>query len=270
MKRFLSVAAVLCFFVSLAAAQEQPLVKNNLSQSEIDRIVKTFTTKEGEFRESLKEYGFKRDATIQTLGLGGNITGEYRRVSELTFNSDGTRYEKVTFSPVPTLTDISVTPEDLEDLGGVNPFALDPSQVNFYNFNYLGKQKIDEVNLYVFDVTPKVIPDPKKTKQRLFTGRVWVDDHDLQLVKSRGKAVPETKENKFPVVETYRDQIDGKFWFPVYTAANDELVFDNGQVARIKMLVIYSNYKVGRTDVRVLDDPGDTPDTTTAPPPKKP
>lgn len=269
MKRFAAVLAVLCFLVSLAAAQEQPIVKKDLSQAEINRIIKTFTTKEGQFREALKDYVFNRDATIQTVGLGGNITGEYRRVSFLTFNSDGSRFEQIKFAPVPTLTDISVTPEDLEDLGGVNPFALDPSQVNFYNFDYVGKQKIDELNLYVFDVTPKVIPDPKKTKQRLFTGRIWVDDQDLQIVKSKGKAVPETKENKFPVVETYRDQVDGKYWFPVYTSANDELVFDNGQVAHVKMLVKYSDYRLGRTDVRVLDD-DETAKPTPSPTPKKP
>lgn len=269
MRRFLSILTVLCFLILGASAQEQPLVRQEMSQSEISRIVKTFTDKEGQFRDSLRDYVFSRDATIQTIGLGGNITGEYKRVSDLTFNSDGTRFEKIKFAPIPTLKDINVTAEDLEDLGGVNPFALDPSAVNLYNFNYVGKQKIDEVDLFVFDVTPKVIPDPKKTKQRLFTGRVWVDDRALQIVKSKGKAVPETKENKYPIVETWRDQVDGKFWFPVYSYANDELVFGSGQVVRIRMIVKYSDYKLGRTDVRVLDDPGDTSETTTTSPTQK-
>ena len=103
-------------------------------------------------------------------------------------------------------------------MGGVNPFAVDPTNVDKYNFNYRGMEKIDELETFVFDVTPKVLPEPKKSKLRLFTGRVWVDAEDEMIVKTRGKAVPETKENKFPIVETYRENIDGKYWFPTYVS----------------------------------------------------
>ncbi|MCV4640155.1 hypothetical protein OFB62_33150, partial [Escherichia coli] len=78
----------------------------------------------------------------------------------------------------------------------------------------------DELDLFVFDVTPKVIPDPKKSTQRLFIGRIWVDDKDLMIVKSKGKAVPETKNNKFPVVETWRENVDGKYWFPSFATSD--------------------------------------------------
>lgn len=260
-----------------AFAQTTPskIVKKDLSQAEIDRIVKNITIKEGEFREALKSYVFNRNAVIQTVGLGGQITGEYRRDSFLTFLEDGRRFEKILFAPTPTLTEISVTPEDLEDLGGVNPFALEPSVVNLYNFNYLGKEHIDELDLYVFDVTPKIMPDPKKSKQRLFTGRIWVDDRDLMIVKSRGKAVPETKQNKFPIVETWRENVDGKYWFPSYSRADDELVFDNGNVVKLRMRVKYTDYRLGRSEVKVLDDDTEVkeetkPQAKPTPTPKKP
>ena len=267
MKRFLSVLASLCFLASLAAAQESdPIVKKDLSQTEINRIIKNVTTKEGEFRDSLKDYIFDRSAVMQTIGLGGNITGEYRRDSTMTLSPEGVRFEKIKFAPVPTLVDLNFTPQDLEDLGGVNPFALDPSAVNLYSFNYLGTQKIDDLNLYVFDVAPKVMPDAKKTKQRFFLGRIWVDDRDLQIVKSKGKAIPEDKNNKYPVVETWRENVDGKYWFPSFSSSDDTLVFDSGLAVHLKMRVKYSDYKQGRTDVRVLDD--DTPSTPA--PAKKP
>jgi hypothetical protein len=203
---------VLLIVVSAAAAfsQGSNIMKANLSSAEVDRIVKAFTGNEGAFREALTNYVFNRSATVQTVGLGGLITGTYRRDSFMTFTSDGQRFERITFFPVPTLTEISVTPEDLEDLGGVNPFALEPRSISQYNFAYLGKEKIDDLNLHVFEVTPKVIPDPKKSKLRLFTGRVWVDDRDLMIVKSKGKAVPEDKNNKYPIVETWRENVDGK------------------------------------------------------------
>jgi hypothetical protein len=251
-------------------AQSSGIQRAPMSPSEVSRIVKKITVNEQNFRSALNEYLFSRSATIQTVGIGGNITGTYRRDSDMTFTSDGKRIEKIVFFPVPTISEISVTPEDLEDLGGVNPFALEPSAIPLYDFNYVGKERIDELDLYVFDVTPKVIPDPKRSKQRLFTGRVWVDDKELEIVKSKGKAVPETKENKFPVVETWRENIDGKYWFPTFVSSDDELVFDSGQVVKLRMRVRYSNYKVGHTDVKIIGEDEDVKEPTPTPTPKKP
>src|SRR5256886_14610458 len=123
--------------------------------------------------------------------MGGPVKGDDPRVSYFTFDDEGSRYEKISFFPMPSFA--SITQEDLDDLGGIQPFALEPSKIDQYDFKYVGKEKIDELSLYVFDVAPKVMPDPKKTKQRLFMGRVWVDDQDLQIVKTKGKGVPETK-----------------------------------------------------------------------------
>jgi len=261
---------VLCFAAgAYSQGSESKIVKNNLSPGEIDRIIKKVAANEGDFRSALTDYVFTRDAIVSSVGMGGNITGVYHRQSFMTLNQDGSRFEKILFFPVPSLTDFAVTPEDLEDLGGVNPFALEPSMAGQYNYSYVGMEKIDELDLYIFDVTPKVIPDPKKSKLRMFTGRIWVDKDELMIVKSKGKAVPETKQNKFPIVETYRENIDGKYWFPTYVYADDHLVFENGQVAHIRMKVTYKDYKLGRSEVRILDD--DTPvKPTPTPTPKKP
>jgi hypothetical protein len=270
--RFFLFTAIFSLSVFGAFAQDT-ITRNNLSQAEIDRIVKNFTTKEGEFRSALTQYVFNRSASISTIGLGGNLTGTFRRDSFMSITPSGERMEKILFAPISTLTEISITPEDLEDLGGVNPFALEPSAVNLYNFTYVGKEKIDELNLYVFDVAPKVMPDPKKTKQRFFVGRVWVDDQDLQIVKSKGKAIPETKKNKFPVVETLRVNVDGKYWFPADSRSDDELVFDNGNVVKLRVRVKYANYRQGRSDVKILDEEQEVKEEskpTPSPSPKKP
>jgi hypothetical protein len=141
-----------------------------------------------------------------------------------------------------------------------------------YNFRFVGKEKIDVLELYVFDVSPKVMPDAKKTKERFFNGRIWVDDRDLMIVKSKGKALPETKAAKYPIVETWRENVDGKYWFPSYSYADDELVFDNGYTARIRMKVTYKDYALGRTDVKVIDEEEVyvEPTPTPSPTPKKP
>ena len=243
----------LCLFSIGATAQTSVIQRVNLNSIEIEQIIKKFTKNEDDFRFALTNYVFNRSATIQTIGLGGLITGTYRRDSFMTFSKDGRRFEKITYHPVSTMTEISVTPEDIEDLGGVNPFAINPRDANNYTFSHLGKEKIDELDLHVFDVRPKVLPNPKKSKKRYFTGRIWVDDRDFMIVKSKGKGVPEGKQ-RFPVVETWRTNVDGKYWFPAYTSALDDLEFKNGQVVRLKMQVKYDNYKQGRSEVIILDD----------------
>ncbi|MDQ3916967.1 MAG: hypothetical protein M3348_00565, partial [Acidobacteriota bacterium] len=207
---------------------------------DVAAIVRAFTAKETEFRRALNGYTFTRDALVQTIGVGGEVTGEYQRTSQFTFDDAGNRFERITHFPVPTLTEVSFSNEDLEDLGGVQPFALEASKIDKYNFTYVGKEQVDELSTYVFDVSPKVMP--KKESERLFQGRVWVDDRDLQIVKARGKGVPEAKQ-RFPVFETYRQQIDGKYWFPTYSYADDNLTFPDGQVVHIRMVVRYTNYK---------------------------
>lgn len=236
-----------------------------LSQAEVDKIIAAFTSKETEFRRALNEYAFKRDAMVQEIGMGGQVVGEYHRVSNFTFDNQGGRFEKINFFPMSTLQGLSLTPEDLEDLGGVNPFALEAAKLSQYNFKYAGKERIDELDLYIFDVAPKVAPDAKKTKERFFIGRIWVDDHDLQIVKSKGKAIPETKTNKFPIVETYREQIDGKYWFPTYSYVDDDLIFDDGHDVRMRMRVKYSEYVVGRGKVTITEIGEASPDSVKPP-----
>jgi hypothetical protein len=235
---------------NVSAQSETP---GGISTAETDRIVRAFTSKETRFRSALNQYSFKRDALIQTIGMGGQVTGEYHRVSNFTFDDSGNRFEKISYFPMSTMVEVSVTAADIEDLGGINPFALEPSKIDKYNFRYVGKEKIDELNLYVFDVSPKVMPTSKKLEDRLFLGRIWVDDQDLLIVKTRGKAVPETKQDKYPTVETYREQIDGRYWFPTYSYADEELVFDSGQTVHLRMKVRYTDFAPARATLKVTE-----------------
>jgi hypothetical protein len=276
---------IFCFAV-IGAYSQQPsaVVKTDLNQAEIDNIIKKFSENEFNFRQALTIYAFNRDAQVQSIGLGGQATGVFTRNSYMTFKEDGTRFEKILYAPISTLKGLEVSPEDIDNLSGVNPFAIEPKYVSQYNFTLVGKERIDELDLYVFDVTPKVLPNPKKTNQKFFTGRIWVDDRDLMIVKSKGKAVPEGKDmngmdQRFPVVETWRNSVDGKYWFPVLSIADDELVFSSGDVVRLKMRVKYFNYRVGKTEVKIGDDevevkdepaPSTRPTPTPAATPKKP
>lgn len=257
--RLFNAALVLIAALGLTALAQTPAA-GPPNSIEAEKIIQAFTAKETQFRRALNNYSFKRDALFQSIGMGGQVVGEYHRVSTFTFDDQGNRFEKISYFPMSTLS--NVTAEDIEDLGGINPFALEPSKLSQYDIKYVGKEKIDELNLYVFDVTPKVMPDPKKVKERLFLGRVWVDDRDLLIVKTKGKGVPETKQNKYPVVETYREQIDGRYWFPTYSYADEELIFDDGFTLHIRMQVRYTDFAPARATLKVTEvgeDDGGTP-----------
>jgi len=272
----LTFAFVLSAAISLAIFSSPPsqtvlaqqLPADNIKKTgpvDVDRIVRSFSAKETEFRKALNDYAFKRDATIQQIGMGGGVAGEYRRVSQFVFDDQGNRFEKITFFPAPTLVELQITEEDIEDLGGIQPFALEAAKINQYNFNYLGTEHIDEIDTYVFDVQPKILP--KKVSERFFQGRVWVDTGDLQIVKVRGKGVPEGKQ-RFPTFETYRQQIDGHYWFPVYTYADDNLIFPDVTI-HMRMLVRYTDFQRFRSRVTITDVNETAPEPSPSPTPKK-
>ena len=206
-----------------------------------DQMVAAFTAKETEFRNALAQYSFKRDAIAQTMGQGGQISGEYHRTSRLVLDASGKRIEKILFFPTPSLAAIGISSDDLDDLGGVPLFALEAAKAPLYNFKYAGKERIDELDLHVFDVSPKSVPG-SKAKERLFQGRIWVDMQGYQIVKTRGKGLPESKINPYPTVEIYREEIDG-FWFPTYAYADEELVLSSGYPVKIRLRVRLSEFE---------------------------
>jgi len=207
-----------------------------------EQIIQRFSQHESEFQTERANYTYSQAFVIQTVDSDGNPDGEYRMNSDILFTPDGKRYEKITFAPPDSLRRISMSKQDLDDLKNIQPFVLTTEDLPKYNVTYVGRQLVDELHTYVFDVAPKKM----EKDQRYFQGRVWVDDKDMQIVKSYGKAVPDimkkNNENIFPHFETLRENINGPYWFPTYTHADDTLHFSSGGV-RIRMTVKYSNYK---------------------------
>jgi hypothetical protein len=234
------------------------------SQAQIDEIIKKFAAHEAEFSKARENYVYRQTARIQELDDSGNTTGRWEMISDIIFNSDGKRTEHVVRSPVPNLHNLLLTPEDMEDLKSVQPFVLTTDQLSKYQIRYLGRQKVDEIGCYVFAVKPVKY----EGKQRYFQGEVWVDDRDLQIVKSYGRGVgtENKKGQQFPKFETYREQIDGKFWFPTYTIANDTLHFKDMDV-RMKQTVKYEDYKRFKADTTITF--GESVDEKKDPPPVK-
>lgn len=236
------------------------------------QIIQKFAAKEAEFARARENYTYRQSVTIQELDEAGNPRGRYFLVEDVIFSPDGKRTERVVRAPVSTLRNLLLTPEDEQDLRHVQPFVLTTDQIPEYDIRYLGRQNADEIPCFVFAVKPRKMEKGK----RYFEGQIWVDDRDLQIVKTYGKGVGLLKkgsDNQFPKFETFREQVDGKFWFPTYTFANDTLHFQTGP-QRIKMTVKYEDYKrfEGRSTIQfgdVIDESKPQAKPEAKPEPKK-
>jgi hypothetical protein len=262
------------FLLTLAtlplAAQEGPLENTPPQGATPEEIITHFAAKETEFAKARDQYTYRQDVKVQTLD-GDHVDGEYKEVFDVMFDDKGKRIENVVFAPQSSLSKIYMSQEDFEDIRHRLPFVLTTADLPEYNILYVGQQQEDELSCYVFDIAPKKI----EGKKRYFQGRVWVDGHDFQIVKTYGKTVPDIRknhgddENLFPKFTTWRQQIDGQYWFPVYTKADDELHFKLEDV-HIKEIVKYEDYKRFGANSKILYEGKEIPPGQKPPDQKKP
>ncbi|MBV8207529.1 MAG: hypothetical protein JO041_12105 [Acidobacteria bacterium] len=254
-KRRFIFAIVLLFMATGLPAQEGPLRKEDPKGVAADHVIQQFAAREKDFRSAWEKYIYREDIKVQTLD-GDTPDGEFRLVYDVTFNDQGKRAQQVVFAPSSTLQRIGLSSEDYEQFENVVPFSLTSDELPKYQILYVGQQKEDELDTYVFDVAPKQI----LKGQHYFQGRIWVDQKDLQIVLTRGKIVPETRdpkgkkqENLFPDYTTYREQVDGQYWFPTYARADDTLHFapKYGGDVHIRSTIKFTNYRRFGSDVKI-------------------
>lgn len=244
-----------------------------------DQIIQKFAARESEFRKALDQYTYTREVRVETITEDGKVDGRYEEVADISYGPDGHKLEHVTFAPANTMERITMSPADFSDIEHRLPFVLTAEDIPAYNVTYVGRQKVDELNTYVFDVAPKRF----EKNRRYLQGRIWVDQQDLQIVLVSGKNVPDDTrkghEDLSPPFTTYREQVDDQYWFPVYTKADATLHFSGGngymsQDVRIRYVVRYKDYKRFRSSVKITfegqdisnDGKGDNKNQQTPPP----
>jgi hypothetical protein len=257
------VLSVSCVFLLTAIAQTNceagagPLRRDPPAHLKPEDIIQRFTDNEARMEAARRAYSFTEDVTVQTLRQGTmptdwQVDGEFRSVIDVSHDTHGKRLDAVRFAPQSTLRDMSLEPEDYEDIHHFAVFALTREELPKYNVLYIGQQHVDELDTYVFDVAPKNMEKGK----RYFQGRLWVEATDLQVVKSCGKSVPNTvitQKKRFigkrvvgqgvqPTFATYRELIDGKYWFPTYSRSDDVLHFRTEEV-QLKERIRFTGYK---------------------------
>jgi hypothetical protein len=254
----LFIALATCVLSALPLlAQEGSLETAPLTGVTAEDIITRFAAKEKMFKEAREHYTFRQSIKVQTRD-GETVTGEFQEVFDVQYDDKGHRIENVVFAPQSSLEagGLSLDEGDIQDFRNRLPFVLTTEEVPEYNILYVGQQQEDEVHCYVFDIAPKQIVG----KKRYFQGRIWVDDKDFQIVKTYGQAVPETRDTKkkgnktehlYPKFTTWRERVDGQYWFPTYTRADDTLHFNLNDV-HIREIVKYEDYKRFGSSVKIL------------------
>lgn len=216
-------------------------------------IINRFAAQEEIYKQAREHYTYRQVVRMQTLDDRGFPDGEYDDTFDVTFNDQGERVTKQVSQPRDTLKRIRVTPEDVDDIRNRLPFVLTTDEILDYNIKYRGQQDTSGTHAYVFDISPKAM----EQNRRYFEGRIWVDSNQFQIVKSAGKAVPDiynqNDENLFPSFTTYRELVDGKYWFPSYTKSDDYLHFSADSIHVVET-VDYINYKRFGAESRIIFD----------------
>jgi len=233
--RLAHLATIFTLLSSLLAAQTSP----NFDPRE---IVAAAAGRGEQLIAALQHYTYYAELTIETVGSADAITGKLYRFSEIYYDSSGNRQEKIIENKSTLPEDIHLGAITIKNILSIYQFIITPEIVKQYDFSYVGRERIDELNTYVFDMSPNIkIPDPRKNTGRYLKGRVWIDDRDLQVVKVSGQALPSPSENRTPKFETYFQNYD-KYWFPAYTSA-DEIIRVDKASYRALVKVQLTNYK---------------------------
>jgi len=279
MNRALTFASALVLVSASAFAQQGfgPLDTSEPTGITVPQIIAKMGQQESAFEAARNEYTFRQTVVMNTISDDNNKPdGEYKQVTDIVVDDAGKRSEHVVFAPQNTIQRVIMTENDLKDIEQRLPFVMTTAQLPDYNLTYLGKQKVDELDTYVFGCEPKVLVK----NHRYLSGKVWVDQQDDEIVLVNGINVPQDTrkghEDLSPPFTTYYQQIDGKYWFPTYTKAEGVLHFQaqNGALSEdihMRTVVRYTDYKRFHTNVTVhYDGQVITKEPATPATPKKP
>ena len=209
----------------------------------VPELIQRLGANESKVKEARSHYTYTQDVLVQTLN-GTAVDGQFHEVTNISYDGKGKRIEKVTFAEQSTLRGVQLSAQDTEDIREFMPLILTSEDLPEYNVTYSGRQHVDDLDTYVFRVEPR----KEEKNKRYYQGRIWVDDHDLQIVKLCGKSVPEIIQKKKkapqevrPTFVTYRQLVDG-LWFPAYVRVDDTLTFGVESV-HVREIIKFKDYK---------------------------
>ena len=234
-------------------------------------IIRRFSQKEDQYLLSRTRYIYRKTIRIQEFGPDGQPSGEFVVVTQPSRDAEGKLFEKVVEKPRNTLPHLFLRAEDLEGLQRIPAFPLTTTQLAKYDLKYLGKEQVDEIDCYIFQAKPKVV---ERTKA-YFDGVVWVDAKYLEVVKTYGKWVTDQgdvhsiAELPFTLFETYRENVDGKYWFPTYSRSDDTLNLKGLEIP-VRVVIKWSDFKPVGAAPQLPQQPSTAPNPPGPATPSKP
>ena len=207
-------------------------------------IVKEFAAKEEKFLRARVGYGYKKSIKLTEYGHDGQPSGEFQMTLAGVADSEGRLSEKIVTQPPSTLHALELSPAVLRAVARIPAYPLIPQQLSKYDLRYVGEEKVDEVDCYIFEAKPKLL----ERAQALFQGVVWVDKQFLEVVKTYGKWVTDLGDERAPELpfinfETYRENVEGKYWFPNYARSDETLHFKDAGDVPVRVVIKWSEYK---------------------------
>ena len=231
----------ICFILASALSFSGLATAPAAAEDPPPNLTRLIAARETETAEAQSNYTYRQTVTLDELNPNGLASGTYREVRDIIFSPAHERSEQMVGKPFLTLTHLKMTDEDFRDIREVQPFLLTKDQAFLYQTQFRGEENMDGVDCFVLQIRPRQILDG----QRLFDGMLWVSKKDYSVIRSEGQAVPEIHtlktENLFPHFTTLRQKVDGDFWFPVMTYADDTLNFKGGG-QHIRLSIRYTEY----------------------------
>jgi len=243
---------LILFFTALTAAQnqDQQPARKDLSPEE---IIKAFTANETQLFDVWSQYYYRQVASIKILSVDDSPASEAMTLKfEVVFLDNGKREVRL-IERTGRLRSLLWTPEDQDVITNYSPFTLTTKDLPSYNLKYEGKEKVDELDTYVFSVDPKAI----QVGRLHFKGKIWVDATDLQIVRTVGRVFaqkdPSQLTPQFPEFETIRQLVDKKYWFPIWSHADSVLEYTKPVVQKVHVeeTITYEGFKRFTTSVDV-------------------
>jgi hypothetical protein len=207
------------------------------------QIIERFSKKEELYEGTRPTYAYRKTIRIQEFGPNGRAAGEFTATYDAVRSSDGKLYEKALAAPQSTLEYLQFEPEDVQKLTRLPMYAVTARELPKYNLQFLSSEKVDEIDCYIFQVSPKTLD----RQHALFDGIVWVDQKYLEVVKTYGQWITDlgplhVPSLPFDMFETYRENVEGKYWFPNYTRSDGVYKLKDRDVP-IRVTIKWTDYK---------------------------
>jgi len=207
------------------------------------QIIAAFIKKEDLYYTERPLFSYRRTIRIQEFGPDGRPSGEYNATYQAVRAADGQLYEKALAAPETSLQYLQFEPDDAHYFTSIPQYPLTTAELNKYNVQFLGTEKVDEIDCYIFQVHPKTL----ERKHPYFDGVIWVDQKYLEVVKTYGKWITDLgpmhpASLPFSIFETYRENVEGKYWFPDYSRSDDMYKLKDREIP-IRVTIKWSDFK---------------------------